>query len=78
MSSLLSRITLDPDICFGKPTVRGMRHPVESILELLSSGMTTVEILADYPELEEDDIKACLEFASRLMRVDSITKVAAA
>ena len=53
-----SRITIDPTVCHGKPTIRGLRYPVETILELLSSGMTTEEILADYEDLERDDILA--------------------
>jgi uncharacterized protein (DUF433 family) len=58
MNPLLSRITIDPAICHGKPCVRGLRYPVETLLELLSSGMTFDEILADYPGLERDDIVA--------------------
>ena len=54
------RITIDPAICHGKPTVRGLRYPVETILELLSAGMTHEEILADYPDLEREDILAVL------------------
>ena len=77
MSNLLKRITLNPDICHGKPTVRNMRYPVEMILDLLSSGMTTIEILKDYPALQEADIKACLQFASRLTRVKAIHKIVA-
>jgi uncharacterized protein (DUF433 family) len=57
------RITIDPAICHGKPTVRGLRYPVEMILELLSSGMTHDEILADYPDLEAEDVLAVLEYA---------------
>jgi uncharacterized protein (DUF433 family) len=60
----LDRITIDPGICHGKPTVRGMRYPVETLLELLASGMTTDEILDDYPDLERDDILAALEFGA--------------
>ncbi|RIK77650.1 hypothetical protein DCC62_09075 [candidate division KSB1 bacterium] len=59
------RITIDPDICHGKPCIRGLRYPVEMILELLSSGMTTDEILTDYEDLERDDIRAALVFATR-------------
>ena len=70
--ALLKRITLDPEICFGKPTIRYMRYPVELILDLLSSGMTTKEILADYPSLEEEDIQACLAFAAKLLKVNSL------
>jgi len=53
---LADRITIDPEICHGKPTIRGLRYPVETILELLSSGMTNEEILADYEDLEPEDI----------------------
>ena len=74
-NTLLQRITLNPDICHGKPTIRNRRYPVELILDLLSAGMTHEEILADYPALEEDDIRACLAFASRLTRVKSIHQV---
>lgn len=74
-NSLLQRITLNPAICHGKPTIRNRRYPVELILDLLAAGMTHQEILADYPALEEDDIRACLMFASRLTRVKSIHRV---
>ena len=60
--SLLSRITINPNVSFGKPTIRNMRYPVEIILDLLSAGMTTQELLEDYPDLEEEDIRACLAF----------------
>lgn len=75
---LIKRITQNPDICFGKPTVRNMRYPVEMILDLLSAGMTNEELLEDHSGLEEEDIKACLLFASKLIKVTSITKVIAA
>lgn len=68
MDPLLSRITIDPAICHGKPCVRGLRYPVETLLELLSSGMTFDEILADYDDLERDDLLATLAFAARLAR----------
>lgn len=61
--NLAERITIDPDICHGKPCIRGLRYPVETILELLSSGMTPEEILADYEDLEREDILAVLSFA---------------
>jgi uncharacterized protein (DUF433 family) len=64
--SVAERITIDPKICHGKPTIRGLRYPVETILELLSSGMTQEEILADYEDLEREDILAVLSFAARL------------
>ena len=60
---LPTRITINADICHGEPTVRGPRLLVITILELLSSGMTWAEILANYPRLEPDDIQACLEYA---------------
>jgi len=65
MEQLLSRITIDPAVCHGKPCVRGLRYPVEALLELLSSGMTTAEILADYEDLEQADLTAVLAFAAR-------------
>ena len=68
MNVLLTRITIDPAICHGKPCVRGLRYPVETLLELLSSGMTIDEILADYEDLERDDLLAVLAFAARLAR----------
>ena len=69
---LAERITIDSDICHGKPSIRGLRYPVETILELLSSGMTTEEILADYEDLEREDILAALSFAARLSQVKRI------
>jgi uncharacterized protein (DUF433 family) len=75
--SLLQRITLDLNICHGKPCIRGLRYPVEFILELLSSGMSIEEILADYDDLERDDILAVLLFATRLTQVKTIYKIAA-
>lgn len=61
MSKHLDRIQIDPTICHGKPIVRGLRYPVELILDLLSAGMTHEEILADYEDLEREDILAVLE-----------------
>ncbi len=78
MTVLLSeRITLDPSICHGKPCIRGLRYPVENILEWLSAGMTTEEILTDYEDLEREDIMAALAFASQLIKVKRIAKLAA-
>ena len=77
MDNLISRITINPDICHGKPSIRNMRYPVEMILDLLSAGMTHTEILADYIALEVDDIKACLAYASRLTKIKSIHKIVA-
>jgi uncharacterized protein (DUF433 family) len=77
MTSLGERITVDPEICHGKPTIRGLRYPVELILELLSSGMTQEEILNDYPDLERQDILAVLGFAARLSQVKRMEPLAA-
>ena len=77
-SDLLKRITLNPDILFGKPSIRNMRYPVSLILELLAAGMSNEEILEDYPDLEVEDIQACLQFAAELSKVKSVTKVKAA
>ncbi len=66
---LADRITIDPEICHGKPCIRGLRYPVELILELLSAEMTIDEILADYADLERNDIRAVLAFAARLTQV---------
>jgi uncharacterized protein (DUF433 family) len=71
------RITLDPGICHGKPTIRGLRYPVENLLELLSSGMTVDEVLADYEDLERDDILAALAYAARITRIKRTETLAA-
>ena len=63
-NTLKERITIDPNICHGKPCIRGLRYPVEFILELLSSGMSLEEILADYDDLERDDILATIIYQS--------------
>lgn len=60
--SRLDRITSDPDICHGQPTIRGLRYPVEDLLELLAAGMSIAEIIEDHPDLERDDLLAALEF----------------
>ena len=72
MSNLLDRITIDPNICHGKPCIRGLRYPVETLLELLSSGMSIDDILADYEDLQREDILAALEFAARLSQVKRV------
>lgn len=74
-NDLLKRITLNPNVCFGKPTIRNMRYPVEMILDLLAAGMTFEELLEDYPDLEREDFQACLLFAGKLMKVNSINQV---
>jgi uncharacterized protein (DUF433 family) len=65
MDELLERITVHPKVLAGKPTVRGMRISVEQILTALANGVTILELLRDYPDLEPDDIRACLVFAVR-------------
>lgn len=69
---VLSRITLDPQQCHGKPSIRGLRYSVAWLLELMSSGMTTAEILEDYEDLQEQDIYAVLMYAARLSQVKRI------
>ena len=66
---LLRRITISPEICHGKPCVRGLRYPVEFLLELLSGETDEVGILADYPDLEAEDLKAAHAYAARLSRI---------
>ena len=68
-----SRITLDPEKCFGKPCIRGMRIPVTSILSYLSSGMTVDEVLKEWPELEREDIYQALGYAAAAMEERIVT-----
>ncbi len=77
MAATFDRITIDPDVCHGQPTIRGLRYPVSLILELLSSGMSVDEILADYEDLERDDILAALAFGARLSQVKRIQSIVA-
>ncbi len=65
MNELLSRITIDQEICHGKPAIRHLRHPVESMLEYLAAGDTFKDLLAEFPDLERDDLRACIEFAGQ-------------
>jgi len=76
MENLINRITIDPELCHGKPVIRGLRYPVENMLELMAAGMTIEELLIDYPDLEREDFLACLDYASRLVHLNSIHKVA--
>ena len=75
--NLLSRIIVDPRICHGKPCIRGLRYPVEFLLDLMSSEMTDEQILADYPDLELDDLRAACAWGARLSRVQRVEPVAA-
>jgi uncharacterized protein (DUF433 family) len=77
LMNTVERITIDPEICHGKPCIRGLRYTVEMILELLSSGMTMEELLADYEDLEREDILAVLAFAARLSQIKRINPIAA-
>ena len=72
---LLKRITANPEIFGGKPIIRGMRISVELILSLLAQGETVEGILADYPDLEPDDIRACLSYARAVIAHDSLAAV---
>ncbi|MBK9063918.1 MAG: DUF433 domain-containing protein [Acidobacteria bacterium] len=65
---LLSRITINPKVCFGKPCIRGHRIWVSLILDLLASGMSSQEILSDYPDLEEADVRACIAYGAEMAR----------
>lgn len=74
---MLKRITTNPNMCHGKPVIRGMRYPVVNILELMAAGMTHEEILTDYEDLEEADLQACLAFAAKLADVKTISRLVA-
>jgi uncharacterized protein (DUF433 family) len=71
MASLLCCITIDPHICHGKPVIRGLRYPVEPMLEYLTAGDSVDDLLAEFPDLERVDILACLEFATRSIQLRS-------
>lgn len=72
---LKNRITINPEVCSGRPTIRNTRYTVDLILDLLSAGMNEKDILDDYPALEVKDIKACLAFASQLSKVKSVNRI---
>ena len=74
MEYITDRITLSPDLCNGKPTIRGLRITVKTILEFLSVGESYEEILKQYPDLVREDIEACLKFASYLMDRNYVIK----
>ena len=75
---LIKRITFSPEICHGKPCVRGLRYPVEFLLELLSGDATEAEILEEYPDLEPQDLKAVQAYAARLAKVKGFDPLSAA
>jgi uncharacterized protein (DUF433 family) len=74
---MLDRITIDPSVCHGKPCIRDLRYPVETVLGWLASGMSVDDILADYEDLERADIQAALAYATRLSQVHRIQPLAA-
>ena len=76
-ATLLQRVTINPDICHGKPTIRGLRYPVESILEYLASGDSFADVLAEFPDLENEDLQACIQFATQSLKLKSWQLVAA-
>jgi uncharacterized protein (DUF433 family) len=76
-TTLLERITIDPDICHGKPAIRGLRYPVESILEYLAGGDSFEEVLAEFPDLVPEDLQACIQFATQSLKLKSWQLVAA-
>lgn len=73
--NLLERITVNPAVMVGKPTIRGMRITVEQILKALANGLTTDQLLEDFPNLEKDDIKACLFYATELVDQERVYAV---
>jgi uncharacterized protein (DUF433 family) len=75
--SRLDRIVSDPSICHGQPVVRGLRYPVEFILDLLASGMSNDEILDDYADLELDDLYAAVEYVARCSKVSRVVRLGA-
>lgn len=72
---LLDRITVNPKVMVGKPTIRGLRITVEQILKALANGVPTQELLEDYPELEPEDIQAVLLYASKLVSEEQVFEV---
>lgn len=76
--SRLDRITSDPQVCHGQPVVRGLRYPVQMLLELMASGMSVGEILEDYPDLEHDDFLAALEYGALASGGHTVVTVTAA
>ncbi len=75
MERLLERITANPDIFGGKPIIRGMRISVELILSLLAQGERVEDIIDDYPDLEPDDVRACLAYAHAVIAHDTLDAV---
>jgi uncharacterized protein (DUF433 family) len=79
MNPLLERISIDPQVCFGKPCIRGTRIWVSLLLDFLANGMTMQEILVEYPQLTEEDIRAALAYGAEMSRehyIDFLTEAA--
>ncbi|MDP2855187.1 MAG: DUF433 domain-containing protein [Smithellaceae bacterium] len=74
-TGILNRITIHPDVMVGKPTIRGLRITVEQILKALANDVKTDQLLDDYPELEKDDIRAALLYASQLVDEERVYAV---
>ena len=70
VSCMSERITVDPDICNGKPVIKGTRIAVQTVLEFLAAGDSAEDILEEYPALTREDVQACLDYASTLDRVE--------
>ena len=69
MKSLLERITINPEICHGKPVIRNLRYPVESVLEYLVGSESFDDVLAEFPDLQREDLLACIEFAAQSLKL---------
>lgn len=74
-NNILNKITRNPDICHKKPTVRGLRYPVDMLLDLMALGMSNQEILDDYLDLEMDDLMACLRYAAIVTHTKTTHKI---
>ena len=72
MENLIARISLNPEICHGKPTIRNSRYMVESILEYLAGGDSIEDVLLEFPDLEKEDILACIAYATASMKLKDI------
>lgn len=72
MNNLLERITINPAVCHGKPIIRGLRYSVESMLEYLAAGDSIDELLAEFPDLEREDLLACLQFATNALKLKTV------
>ncbi len=77
MENLLNRITLNPEVNHGKPGIRGTRYMVEAVLEYLAGGDTIEDVLAEFPDLDRDDVLACLAYAAASMKFKDIEVPAA-